>query len=222
MTSRRRRPRWPSGVADPSVGSNAHIGIGIGYNLLRLYELAEPHYTAAYELSCQDGDPDSAVPAICQTNLAEMHLEWALELYRVGEVAEAREAQPDRRVARVAGRPRRRRRRTPTGVTSPALLAGCARADGDDPAGAAAQIRTYAERIRASQRMDVWLFCMPFLAVALARSGRRDEALAVVEQALASFRRTAEWLIAAALTHTHAVLLAQTGAPRAAGGAALR
>src|SRR5204863_7307713 len=69
------------GVTDPLVGSNAHIGVGNGYNLLRLYELGEPHYTAAYELSCRDRDPGSAVPAICQSNLAELHLSWALELY---------------------------------------------------------------------------------------------------------------------------------------------
>src|SRR2546421_9835470 len=39
-----------AGVADPSLGSNAHIGIGNNYDLLRLFELAEPHFAAAYEL----------------------------------------------------------------------------------------------------------------------------------------------------------------------------
>jgi diguanylate cyclase (GGDEF)-like protein len=200
------------GVADRSVASNAHIGIGNGYNVLRLYELAEPHYTAAYELSCQDGGPDNAVPAICQTNLAELHLSWALELYRVGEVADAeKHSLTAESHALRAGR---------DAIASDtywrdvaALFAGCARADGDDPAGAAAQIQTYAERIRARQRVDVWLFCMPFLAVALARSGRRDEALAVAERALAELPADGEWVTTAALTHTHAVLLAQTGAP---------
>ncbi|HEU4422472.1 MAG TPA: GGDEF domain-containing protein [Pilimelia sp.] len=200
------------GVADLSLAAAAHIGIGIGYNLLRLYELAQPHYTAAYELGLQYGDPENAIPAICQANLAEMHLEWALELYRVGEVAEAekhsliaeshalqagRDASPSNTYRRDAA----------------ALYAGCARADGDDPAGAAAQINMYAERIRAYQRMDVWLFAMPFLAVALSRSGRHDEGLAVIEQAMAELPSDGEWLTAAALTHTHAVLLAKTGPP---------
>src|SRR5207248_11364631 len=39
------------GVADSCLASNAHVGIGICYSRLRLYELAEPHYAAAYELS---------------------------------------------------------------------------------------------------------------------------------------------------------------------------
>jgi diguanylate cyclase (GGDEF)-like protein len=201
-----------TGVADRSVSSNAHIGIGNGYNLLRLYELAEPHYLAAYELSCQDGDPDSAVPATCQTNLAELHLQWALELYRVGEVAEAeKHSLIAESHAAQAGRD------APGSDTYwqdvAALFAGCARADRDDPAGAAEQIGVYGERIRGRQRTDVWLFCTPFLAVSLARTGRRDEALAVVEEALAELPADGDWLTAAALTHTHAVLLAQTGPP---------
>ncbi|HEU4424722.1 MAG TPA: GGDEF domain-containing protein [Pilimelia sp.] len=200
------------GVADRSVASNAHIGVGNGYNLLRLYELAEPHYTAAYELSCQDGDPESAVPVICQANLAELHLNWALELYRIGEIAEAEKH------SLIAESHALQAGRDAVGSDTywrdlAALFAGCARACGDDPAGAAAQIRTYAERIRAHQRTDVWLFCMPFLGIALARGGRRDEALAVTEQALAELPPDGDWLTAAALTHTHAVLLAQTGAP---------
>jgi diguanylate cyclase (GGDEF)-like protein len=150
---------------------------------------------------------------ICQTNLAELHLHWALELYRVGDVADAeKHGLLAESHALRAGR---------DGSASSAhwrdqaaLFAGCARADGEDPAGAAAQIHTYAERIRP-QRMDMWLFCVPFLAVALARSGRREEALAVVERALAELPADSDWLTCAALTHTHAVLLVQTGAPHA-------
>src|SRR2546421_557257 len=82
-------PGRAAGVPDPSLGSTAHMGIGNTYSMLRLYELAEPQFAAAYELSCRVDDPDNAVPAICQANLAEVHLEWALELYRVGEVEEA-------------------------------------------------------------------------------------------------------------------------------------
>jgi diguanylate cyclase (GGDEF)-like protein len=201
-----------AGVADPSLGSNAHIGIGNNYDLLRLYELAEPHYAAAYELSCQVVDPDSAVPAICQANLAAVHLEWALELYRVGEVAEAEKHSliAESHALQVG-------RLATTSTTYwrdlAGLYAGCARADGDNPAGAAAQIRHFGDRIRACERMDVWLAAMPFLAVALDRSGRRAEALAVVEDALANLPGHGSWLNAAALTHTHAVLLAKTGSP---------
>jgi diguanylate cyclase (GGDEF)-like protein len=207
-----------AGVDDPLVGSNAHIEIGNGYCLLRLYELVDPHYLAAYDLAVL-ADPTGAVPAICQVDLAELHLAWALELYRVGEVAEAEKhsliAESHALLAArdaPAGNAYRR--------SLANLLAGCARADGDDPAGAAAQIRTHAEAVRASQRMAWWLFSMPFLAVALARSGHRDEALAVVEQALAELPAEPEWITVAALTHTRAILLAQAGGPEV--GAVLR
>jgi len=201
-----------AGVSDPSLGSNAHIGIGNNYDLLRLYELAEPHFAAAYELSCRVGDPDSAVPAICQANLAAVHLEWALELYRIGEVdeaekhsliAESHAVQVGQHAAAL----------TPYWRDVGGLYTGCARADGEDPEGAAAQISRYADRIRACERMDIWLFGMPFLAVALDRSGHRAEALAVVEQALPHLPEHGTWLVAAALTHTHAVLLARSGSP---------
>jgi diguanylate cyclase (GGDEF)-like protein len=201
-----------AGVADLSVGSNAHIGIGNGYNLLRLYELTEPHYLAAYELSCHQGDPDSTVPATCQTNLAELHLQWALELYRIGEVAEA-EKHSLIAESHAAQAGRDATGSDPYWQDVAGLFAGCARADRDDPAGAAEQISLYAERIRARQRTDVWLFCTPFLAVALARTERRDEALALVEEALAELPADGDWLVGAALAHTHAVLLSQTGPP---------
>jgi diguanylate cyclase (GGDEF)-like protein len=201
------------GVTDLCLSSHSHIGIGIGYARLRLYELAEPHYAAAYELSRRHVDPEGALPVICQTNLAELHLQWALELYRIGDVADAeKHSLIAESHALRAGR---------DSIAShahwrdqAALLAGCARADGEDPAGAAAQITRYAERIRA-YRTDMWLFCVPFLAVALARSGRREQALAVAEQAVAELPADTDWLTAAALNHTHAVLLAQGGTPQA-------
>ena len=199
------------GVANLLVGLSAHSGIAIGYDQLRLYELAGPHYSAAYELHCKISDPDSLGAAICQTNLALSHLEWALELYRVGEIAEAEkhsliaESHALQAVRDVPAADSHRR-------DAAELLVGCARAGGADPAGVVEQIRTYADRIKVAS-LDLWLFSMSFLAVALARSGRHDEGLAVVEQALAELPAEAEWSTTAALTHTHAVLLTQTGAP---------
>src|SRR5439155_502931 len=77
-----------AGVDDPTLGHAAHTEIGNSYRLLRLYELADPQHRAAYELGLL-ADPGGVAPAIIQSNLAELHLTWALELYRVGEVAEA-------------------------------------------------------------------------------------------------------------------------------------
>ncbi|MDQ1741222.1 MAG: hypothetical protein QOE53_2874, partial [Pseudonocardiales bacterium] len=36
------------GVDDSVIAENAHTGVGLGYHHLRLYELALPHYEAAY------------------------------------------------------------------------------------------------------------------------------------------------------------------------------
>ncbi len=203
-----------AGVEDVVVRTNAHVGIGIGYVTMRLYELAEPHHQAAYELSCQNGSLTNGNAAMWQCNLAELHLQWALELYRVGKVADAEKhcltAEPYALQAMhdadgsdaahwrdVAG-----------------LFLGCAWADGSDPAGAAEQIGRYADRMLVRECMADWLFAAPFLAVALSRSGRRDEALAVAERALAELSTSGDWLKKAAVTHTHATLLAQTGPPQ--------
>jgi diguanylate cyclase (GGDEF)-like protein len=201
------------GIEDLCVAANAHVAVGICYHRLRLYELAEPHYAAGYDLASRYADPD--LPAICQVNLADLHLQWALELYRIGDFADA-----DKHNLIAESHASRVGRDCAASDTywhdQAALCVGCARADGDDPAGAAAQIRTYGDRIRASGRVDMWLVCVPFLAIALAGAGRHEEALAVTEQALAELpAESGEWLTAAALTHTQAVLLVQTGAPQA-------
>ena len=76
------------GVEDSVIAENAHTGVALGYHHLRLYELALPHYEAAYAVSAQDGR-QAGNQAMWQCNIATLHLEWALELYRVRQVAEA-------------------------------------------------------------------------------------------------------------------------------------
>ena len=203
-----------AGVEDVVVRTNAHVGIGIGYVTMRLYELAEPHHLAAYELSCQNGSLTNGNAAMWQCNLAELHLQWALELYRVGKVADAEKhcltAEPYALQAmRDADGSDAEHWRDVAG-----LFLGCAWADGSDPAGAAEQIGRYADRMLARECMADWLFAAPFLAVALSRSGRRDQALAVAERALSELSTSGDWLKKAAVTHTHATLLAQIGPPQ--------
>jgi len=76
------------GVEDSVIAENAHTGVALGYHQLRLYELALPQYEAAYAVSAQDGR-QAGNQAMWQINIATLHLEWALELYRVRQVAEA-------------------------------------------------------------------------------------------------------------------------------------
>jgi hypothetical protein len=74
------------GIEDSVIAENAHTGVGLGYHQLRLYELALPNYEAAYAVSAHDGR-QAGNQAMWQCNLATLHLEWALELYRVHQVA---------------------------------------------------------------------------------------------------------------------------------------
>lgn len=115
-----------AGEPDPVIEGNARTGLAIGYAKLRLYELAVPQFQAAYETTCRPGYPDNGNRAMWLCNLAELNLMWALELYQVGQVAEAEkhttvaeehamramtEAPAPRR--RCGGSPRRCSRRAP-------------------------------------------------------------------------------------------------------------
>jgi diguanylate cyclase (GGDEF)-like protein len=202
-------------VEDSVVAENAHTGVALGYHQLRLYELAQPQYEAAYAVSAHDGRCANN-RTMWQCNLATLHLEWALELYRIGhdvaaeqhsrtagahaalavDMARGADAEPWRQHAR--------------------LLGGCAAADGRDPAAAALCIDANAAALQErGQRFEV-AFCQPFLAVALTRSGEPQRALAVIEAAVAELPPDAGWLTTAAVLHTRAILLAATGDPASA------
>ncbi|HWH00008.1 MAG TPA: diguanylate cyclase [Pilimelia sp.] len=208
------------GEPDFVVAGNAHTGVALGYHQLRLYELAGPHYQRAYEVSVQSS-VETGNPTMWLYNLALLHLEWALELYQIGQSrdAEKHTAEAEGYAVRAADEA--------AGPEAEAwrlrclLLAACARADRDDPAGAARDIPHYAARLRADgETPERLVICQPFLAVALRRSGRQREALEVLEAALAELPPGAEWISVAAATRTQAVLLAADGSRGARAGLA--
>ena len=193
---------------EPIAAVNARVAVAIGYFELRLYELVGPQYDAAYEMS----PPGSGNRAMWLYNQAEMHLFWALELYQIGEVAaaEAHTAEAERYALRAAGEA--------DGPDAAAwrdhalLAAACAKADRQNPSGAAAGIADLLARLAARGVSPTSLaFSRPFHAVALRRSGRPDEALEVMERAVATLPPDAGWLIEAATHRTRAVLLAARG-----------
>ena len=198
------------GVEDSVIAESAHTGVAIGYHQLRLYELALPQYEAAYAVSAQDGRP-SGHQAMWQCNIATLHLEWALELYRVHQAAEAEQhslaaGAHAALAAEKAGGPDAELWRQDAH-----LLAACAAADGPDPAEAARSIERYAAALgERGQRIEV-AFCWPFLAVALNRSGEHERALQVIERAATDLPADAGWLTTAAVDHTRATLLAKEG-----------
>jgi diguanylate cyclase (GGDEF)-like protein len=203
---------------EPVAAVNGRVAIAIGFFELRLYELVGAHYEAAYAISAADRERNGNA-AMWLLNLAEMHLFWALELYQVGQgdAAEEHTATAEwyglRAAAEAVGED------AATWREYALLSAACAKADRDDPVTAAAEIEEYLGRLEARGMSPHLLnFCRPFHAVALRRSGHPDEALEVIERAVAEMPADAPALLVSATHRTHAVLLASRGSAEAAVG----
>ncbi|MEU8656891.1 GGDEF domain-containing protein [Actinoplanes philippinensis] len=196
---------------EPIAALNSLVAVAIGFWELRLYELAEPQFRRAYEMSrAEDGQNGNR--AMWLLNLAEMHLGWALELYQISHVEEAEEhtAEAERYAVRAA--------EEVSGDDAAAwrenalLYAACSRADRHDPVGAATDIEIYLARLVARGFMpDALTISKPFYAVALSRSGRPEEALQVMADAVRDLPVDADWLVLASTHRTRAVLMAQLG-----------
>jgi diguanylate cyclase (GGDEF)-like protein len=197
---------------DSVIAENAHTGVGLAYHHLRLYELALPHYEAAFAVSAQDGR-EAGNQAMWQGNMAWLHLEWALELVRVQLGAEARQHNLEAGVHAalaidLASGPDAERWREHSH-----LLAACAAADGPDPATAARSIERYSVMLANRGVHREAAYAQPFLARALSRSGEPERAVEVIERAAADLPTDAGWLTIAALHHTRLTLLATEGDP---------
>ncbi|MFI1989188.1 diguanylate cyclase domain-containing protein [Actinoplanes sp. NPDC020271] len=205
-----------AGEADPVAAVNSRVAVAIGYYELRLYELVEPQFRGAYEMSAADGGCNGN-RAMWLINLAEMHLRWALELYQVERVdeAESHTTEAERYAVRAADEV--------SGDDAAVwrdnalLYAACARADRHDPAGAAVDIEFYTRHLqKRGFTPEALALSRPFHGVALKRSGHPDAALAVLAEAAADLPPDADWLIAASTHRTRAVLLAHLGSTDAA------
>lgn len=197
-------------VANSFVLATAHTGIGHGYHQLRLYELAQPHYQAAFDAATNRPDEvDSETAAKSQLNLAELHLNWSVELHRIRETAAARD---QRAIAatHAATAQRYTYPDTPSYATYAAVFAACADVSGDD-ARVAEQIRAGLQAAEGQASRDLPAFALPFLAWALDRAGSTGDALEVAAQACAALPQDATWLLASAAYHTRASLLARSG-----------
>jgi diguanylate cyclase (GGDEF)-like protein len=196
---------------EPIAAVNALVAVAIGYWELRLYELAEPQFRAAYEMSRAD-DLESGNQAMWLLNLAEMHLCWALELYQISSVEEAEEhtAEAERyslwAAEEVSGDDAEAWRENAL------LYAACSRADREDPAGAASDIEVFLPRLQdRGFPTAVLAISKLFYAVALSRSGRQAKAVVVMAEAVTDLPPDADWLVVASTHRTRAVLIAAQG-----------
>lgn len=202
-------------VADEIVACHAATNIAIGFDMMRLYELALPYYETAHQLSLKlpvlTGNP-----ALRSVNLAMLHLGWALELYRVGQGPAAR------RHTEEAGRHAERAATEPSRITDgrwldvAAVYTACADADGNDPAGAAERLEHGLARLATHSGQSEREIALPFHAIALSGCGRTDEALRVIQTAEAELQDDSEWLTRVAIAFTHARLLERSGSADAA------
>jgi diguanylate cyclase (GGDEF)-like protein len=196
---------------DPVAAVNAAVAIAIGWYELRLYELVEPQFRAAHAMSAADREQNGNC-SMWLFNLAEMHLRWALELYQVGQVsaAEGHTAQAERYALRAAAEASGDDAGTWRDMAL--LAAACARADRHDPAGAASSISQLLPVLLHRGLSPVSLaYSRPFYGVALSRAGRAEEALEVMERAVAELPPEADWLVTASTHRTYAVLLTKAG-----------
>jgi diguanylate cyclase (GGDEF)-like protein len=205
-----------TGEPDPVAAVNAAVNIAIGWYELRLYELVEPQFRAAHAMSTADRE-QNANCSMWLYNLAELHLRWALEFYQIGQVqaAEGHTAQAEeyalQAAAEVSGA------EAGTWRDMALLAAACARADRHDPAGGAAEIERLLPILRKRGINPAWVaYCQPFYGVALSRSGHPDEALQVLEHAVAELPAEGDWLVTASTHRTYAVMLVKSGSRDAA------
>jgi len=202
-------------LSDMFVLSTAHTCLGNAFNDLRLYELAKPHYEAALAAATAHSDVilDRAVSS--QINLATTHLNWAMELHRIGDSDGAREksvvaAEHARAALDYAASDEDQPYAAHAG-----LLFACADSAGGDDRVVVARIRHGLKAMEGRGARESRAFALPFLARALARSGEHAEAVRVAEQACGALTDDATWLTASPAHHTLATLLAESGSEAA-------
>ncbi len=208
-------------LTDRFVLASAHTGIGIGYHDLRLYELARPHYQAAFDVATTPSTELAVETAVkSQLNLAEMHLSWSVELYRIGDLPGAREQSAIAARHVVLAQENANTDRMQFYAAHAALLEVCADPTGGNDDQIAARIRSCLQAVETRSKRDSRAFALPFLARALDRAGRHSEAIDIATQACQALPEGASWLVASAAYHTRAVLFARSGSDSARTGLA--
>lgn len=207
-------------VTDGFVLATAHTGLGHGYHALRLYELALPQYEAALEASLGHSAEVAAMTAVTsELNLAELHLNWSVELHRIRETDRARD-----KSATAARHAALALEYASTDDTRPyaaaaALLAACADSTGA-PEEVVDRIRDGIHGVDGHGLRESRAFALPFLAWALDRAGQLPEALDVAAEACDALPPDATWRLISAAYHTRAALLARSGPESARAGLA--
>lgn len=208
----------PELFPEPFALVSAHTTIGRCYMVLRLYELALPHFLRASEVIDANAELLRVARVTMQLNLAELHLGWGTELRLLAgqEAATEHEAAAEHDAATeheaAALTHARRAESTPPWAETSAFRAKgtlvAAFVDSRE-----AQPQQSVDRIQAAmdamngrgQRVDRTMALM-YQARALARGGRLREALEAAREACAVLPDDAFSTLAAGVLHTRAQL----------------
>ncbi|MBA3280289.1 MAG: GGDEF domain-containing protein [Geodermatophilaceae bacterium] len=199
-------------VNDGFVLATAHTGLGHGYHDLRLYELALPHYEAALRAALTQS---AEIAVTSQLNLAELHLNWSVELFRIRETARARDKSATAARHAVLAQEYASIDETVSYAAIADLLAACADSSGEAADAVVVRIRDGLQAVEHHGLRESRAFALPFLAWALERAGRLPEALEVAAQACDALPADATWMLTSAAYHTRAALLARSGSDAA-------
>ena len=205
--------------ADPALRCWAHTGLGYAYQELRLYELAEPHLVAAQQIDASPM-PFADAPVIDLMNLADMYARWADELERArphpGSWQEA--ARHRLRANGYATLAVAKARRLSSGLLPSAQAVElCTRprdlAEASIPELRAAYADTRHQVFLGSQAMVGGA-----LARALWRTGRRDEALVLLREAVTASTGATDWQVEASARWLLVEMEHEAGLPGADAG----
>lgn len=207
-------------VTDGFVLATAHTGLGHGYHALRLYELALPQYEAALEASLSHSADVALMSAVTnQLDLAELHLNWSVELHRIRETDRARDKSTTAARHAALAQEYASTDDTRAYAASAALLAACADSTGS-PDEVVERIREAILGVEGHGLRASRAFALPFLAWALERADQLPEALEVAAEACDALPPDASWMRISAAYHTRAALLARSGTDSARVGLA--
>ncbi|MGI8626374.1 MAG: diguanylate cyclase domain-containing protein [Geodermatophilaceae bacterium] len=200
----------PEDVPDGFVMASARTCLGNGYSELRLFEFARPQYELAFAAATAAPDVIVERAVASQVNLTTIHLNWSMELLRIGDTVGAQEKSDiAARHAALA------QKYATTDETLPyaahiALMLACAESGSGDPLMSADRIRAELNGLEGGAR-ESRAFALPFLARALDQAGQHTEAQEVAKQAISALPDNASWVTAAPAYHTLATLLARSG-----------
>ncbi|MGZ4493651.1 MAG: GGDEF domain-containing protein [Nocardioides sp.] len=205
---------------DVGLRNWAHTGLGMGYSLLRLYELCGPHFEQALE---NDASPLPIAHSrvVDLLNLSETHLRWADELERA---LPYEGSDDDVEVHRKVGHDYAVLAEAEARIDSPEGLLASTRALvlTSRPRRAAAatvsELRAELNGTRHLAHLGDRAVLGAALARSLWRSGEREEALAEAARAAESADEAADWQVAASVRWLQVEMQASAGVPGAQAG----